>query len=80
MEGGGGSGGEERCGSQMGDKILEGYKAKEMYKSAALDDVRYCLCFIKFVFFESLTDSVYSCQCLIFTVTIRGCVNACKQS
>ncbi len=37
MEGGGGV--EGRCGSQMGDKILEGYKAKKMYKSAASDDV-----------------------------------------
>ncbi len=34
---GGGGGAEGRCGSQMGDKISEGYKDKETYKSATFE-------------------------------------------
>lgn len=46
---------EGRCGSQTGDKISEGYKDKETYKSAT------CIYSIKFEF-GVLSDFMCLCQ------------------
>lgn len=63
-------GGEGRCGSQMDDKISEGYKDKEMYKTASYLIPVFCTLYV----FMSAVDM----KCVNVYTFILMCVHVCQ--